>query len=388
MKILYHHRTQGVRVEGVHIREIVKALKSLGHSVTLVSPPGVDPFRDYQQSIQKKSAVSKVLSFLSRHAPDICFEVMELCYNMAAYRNITAVIKEEKPDLIYERYAFFSFAGVLVSKKNKIPLILEVNEVSGIERQRGQVLKWLANKIEKYIFNEAYGIVTVSSYLKNHIVGIGVEKSKIKVVPNAVDIKDFDLSVSGSLVRQKYNFEGKTVLGFVGAFSVWDKLEFLIDTFEKMTALNKDLRLILIGDGFNKQILERYVSGKGLNNYIIFTGRVGRQEIASHIAAIDICVIPHSNPFGSPVVMFEYMSLEKAVVAPALLPVLDVITDGINGLVFPLNNRQELINCLDKLIKTPQLRKQLGQNARKSVLEKHTWPKNAQAIIDLKEALR
>jgi UDP-N-acetylglucosamine:LPS N-acetylglucosamine transferase len=129
MNILYHHRTQGKTVEGVHIREVVKALRELGHNVIIVSPPGVDPFANERAETtpKKRSLRATVLGFISKHIPQFGFELMELVYNFVAYKNIKAVIASQKIDFIYERFAFFSMAGALASKNYNIPLIEEVN---------------------------------------------------------------------------------------------------------------------------------------------------------------------------------------------------------------------------------------------------------------------
>ena len=383
MKILYHHRTQGTRVEGVHIREIVKALEIQGHEVIVVSPPGIDPLMDNVKTTSDKPLVSRILSFLSSHAPQIFFEFMEIFYNFAAYRNISAVLKGEKIDMIYERYAFFGIAGVLASRKYKVPLILEVNEVSDIERQRGQVLKSLTKKFEKYIFTKAQGIITVSSWLKKTISGMGIDHDRIRMVPNAVDLKSFDPQISGADVREKYGLNDSIVLGFVGSFSTWDRLDFLIDVFADMLKTSNNLKLMLIGDGYNKDSLIQYALKKGLNDTVVFTGRVLRRDIAAYLAAVDIFVIPHSNPFGSPVVMFEYMAMAKPVAGPSLMPVLDVIEDKVNGLIFETGNKESLIAALSLFINDKQLRENIGNTARKSVEEKHTWGGNAGVIIDL-----
>ena len=76
MKILYHHRTQGGGAEGVHIREIVTAFRSLGHEVNLISPPGVDPFSvDHTQKSEKSTKVSLLKKFILA-LPQIVFEFL------------------------------------------------------------------------------------------------------------------------------------------------------------------------------------------------------------------------------------------------------------------------------------------------------------------------
>jgi glycosyltransferase involved in cell wall biosynthesis len=372
-------------VEGVHIREVVKALRNLGHTVFVVSPPGIDPFADRHAAnpVKKKSVISLCLGWLSRHIPQLGFEMMELAYNFVAYRNIKKLLSKEKIDFIYERYAFFSVAGVHTANKYKIPFILEVNEISGLKRQRGHVSVNHVKKIEHYIFEHADAIITVSTFLKSLIEGMKIHHSKIHALPNSVNTVDFDPAISGAPVRDKLSLQGKTVMGFMGSFSIWDNLEFLIETFAAISEKYPQLALVLIGDGFNKQHLQDIAAQKCLSEKIIFTGRIPRPQVAGYIAAMDIAIIPDSNSFGSPVVLFEYMAMGKPVIAPRLGPILDVITDHTNGILFDAGNAPDLQQKIISLHDCKELRDKIGAHARKTIVSKHLWQHNAEHIIDL-----
>lgn len=392
MKILYHHRTQGRGAEGVHIREIVKTLRNLGNEVFVVSPPGIDIFEEDSlrvnefesyKSKNKKYLFTKLNESISKHFPQIGFEILELAYNLVAYKNIKRLLSKHKIDFIYERYAFFNWMGIYLAKKYNIPIILEVNEVSGIKRLRGQILIRLAKIIERRIFNKVDTIVTVSSFLKKHIENMGIDSGKIYVAPNAVNIEEFNPNIKGIEIRNRFKLNGKTVLGFVGHFSWWDNLEFLVNTFSEIIREKTNLHLMLVGDGSDRNKLEYETIKKGMGGNITFTGRVDRQLIPNFIAATDVCVIPHSNPFGSPIVLFEYMAMEKPVVAPKLGPIEDVIIDNVNGLLFELKNKCSFKRCLLDLINDEQKRRRLGKEARNIVLSKHLWKHNAERIIQI-----
>ena len=162
MKIVYHHRTQGGGAEGVHIREVVKALRQLGHQVKLISPPNVDPFKISANPKAPKNKSSGLKKKIVLALPQVCFEILELGYNVWAYLRLNSVVKKIQPDFIYERYAFFCWAGVKIAKKFHVPIILEVNEISGIKRQRPQKMVGLCRRIEEKIFSEADALIVVS----------------------------------------------------------------------------------------------------------------------------------------------------------------------------------------------------------------------------------
>ena len=384
MNILYHHRTQGKGAEGVHIREIVKGLKELDNEVFVISPPGIDIFDEDAPTPQAKFKLARIWKWVSRHLPQIFFEFLELAYNWVGYKKIKKVLKETKIDFFYERYAFFCFVGVYLAKRYKIPIILEVNEVSGIKRVRGQVLKNLSKWIERIVFKKADAIIVVSSFLKKHIENMGIDSDKIHIIPNAVNIEEFNPDIiRGVEWRERLNLNGKIVLGFVGWFSWWDNLEFLIDAFSEIVRKNIHLHLLLVGDGKDRKRLEYKVEKMGMKDNITFTGRVARSEIPNFIAATDICVIPHSNSFGSPIVLFEYMAMAKPVIAPKLEPIEDVVTHNVNGVLFKPEDKDSFLEELNMLIRDSEKRKAIGTMARGKILEEHTWFNNARKVMDI-----
>ena len=99
-----------------------------------------------------------------------------------------------------------------------------------------------------------------------------------------------------------------------------------------------------------------------------------------YIDLMDICVIPHSNEYRSPIKMFEYMAMEKPVIAPRFEPIKNVIEDGQNGILFNPNDKEDFMRSLDFLMQNSLERERLGMAARNAVIERHTWRKNAQRI--------
>ena len=101
------------------------------------------------------------------------------------------------------------------------------------------------------------------------------------------------------------------------------------------------------------------------------------------ISSIDIFIIPHSNLFGSPIVLFEFMAMSKPVVAPALPPIEDVIVDDINGLLLTPEDKSGLVNKMNLLIAEPKQRDRLGKEAYKMIHANHTWSICGKKILDL-----
>jgi len=388
MNILYHHRTQGGGAEGVHIREIVTAFRALGHEVELVSPPGVDPFSEDHTQKSVKSTEGTLLKRFASSFPQIMFEFMEIGYNLYAYFRLKNAVSIKKYDLVYERYAFFCIAGAIVAKSSRVPYILEVNEVSGIKRQRSQTMVGFCCWFEKKIFSRADIIIVVSQFLKDKLIERGVDGGKIMIVPNAVNLQQFDINVDCSDVQKAFVLEDKVVLTFVGRFSKWDRLDFLLDSFAKVHKQFPQSRLILVGDGPPLSGLWQQAQDLNIADFVYFTGEVGRKDIPYYIAVSDICLLSGSNPFGSPIALFEYMSMGKPVVVPRYGPIESIVQEGKEGFLFDPVDGERFVGALCELIKDEGKRRRFGERARHKILEDHTWEKNALNIIEFVKTIK
>ena len=387
LNILYHHRTQGRGAEGVHITSIVRALESMGHSVKVLSPPGIDPLSNAGNAPVDKSDVNtrgidSLWKFISRNIPNFLFEFIEIFYNFPAMRQLEKELSGSKYDIIYERYAFYLIAGAVKSKKYNIPLVLEANEVNGIkDRARRQTFPWLCNRFERYLFKQCNSIHTVSSYLKNMIVAQGVLGDKIHVAANAIDPEKFAGEKDTGDLIEKFSLKGETVIGFAGWFDEWDRLDLLVDIFNNLTKKHNNIKLLLIGDGEVLGSVRKKISEYNLESDTILTGAVRRDQVHQYLSLLDIAVFTHSNEFGSPVVMFEFMGLKIPVVAPKLLPITDVLEDNKTALLFDILDMAGLEEALDRLIRDKELRKRISDSAYEVLMEKHTWTENAKSII-------
>jgi glycosyltransferase involved in cell wall biosynthesis len=383
MNILYHFRTQGTGAEGVHIAGIAVAFERLGHRVIFSSPTGIDPRQTAGANPFAAKSRGGLLSRLAAHAPGLVFELIEVAYNVFAYLRNRDALTREKCGLIYERHAFFLCSTALLARRRGIPLVIEVNELAGDERVRAKPwLAPLARLADRFTFRRASLIVVVSPHLQRRIAAIGIAREKILVLPNAVDGKSLDAEADGTPIRARHGCSDAVIIGFAGWFVAWHRLETLIAQFASLAAGHPAVRLMLVGDGALRGDLAAQADALAIRERVIFTGAVPHAEIPAHIDAMDICVVPHSNEYRSPIKLFEYMARGRAVVAPRTEPIAQVITDGVDGLLFDPENPQSLREALARLISAPGLRAKLGEAARARIREHHTWDRNAARVLD------
>lgn len=381
MNILYHHRTQGKGAEGVHIRSIVQAFRELGHTVTVVSPPGVDPLGEGPAAAHP-AALSRFWGVLGRRLPQFLFEILELGYNAWASRRMLALARRETFDFIYERHAVNCFAGLLVSRSRRLPLLLEVNDAAFVERVRKISVRSIPLFIERKVFARACAIVTISGVFREALVAQGVRAEKITVLPNAIDDRMFSpRDARPDRLLARYALAGKVVIGYVGGFAPWHRLDLLLEAFQALRVRHSGAALLLVGGGMTFDSTRAAVSAQGLDGVVVTPGIVPHAEIPEHVSAMDICVIPDCNNFCSPVKLFEYMAMEKSVVAPRLPSLQEIVSDGVDGLLFEPRQRAALVAALDTLLADGELRGRIGRAARMKVLNGHSWRNNAEKSL-------
>lgn len=387
MRILYHHRTQGRGAEGNHIVSIVTALRALGHQVDVLSPPGVDPF-DPASTIPVDKARTQTRGWgslwklMSRKFPDWLFEIAELFYNVPAYFRLRRALADGQYDLVFERYAFFLVAGVIAARRAGCRFLLEVNEVNGIpNRARKQTFVGLCGATERFIFRRCTRVHAVSSWLGDRAVDAGLDRSRLVVVPNGFETAKLKLGRSRDEMRRQLRLDGGLVLGFAGWFDRWDRLDLLVDLFDDLRREHGKLRLCLVGGGPAEQQLIARVAQSPFSADIQLTGPVPRQQVYDYIQTFDIGVLPHSNVFGSPIVMFEMMGLSIPLVLPRLPPIEDVHRDGETALTFPPLDFQACRAALERYLTDATLRETIAARAHAMLISRHTWRDTATRIM-------
>jgi glycosyltransferase involved in cell wall biosynthesis len=379
MRVLYEHRTQAGCAEGEHIRGVVAAFRALGHQVELVEPPSVRgeqaPSTGEPIAVISKIPLRRLLRLAASHLPEFGFEVCELLYNLWEIPRLLLRTTRTRPDLLYARYSLFTFAPAVVARIRKVPLVLEINDATFIKRSRPLAMRAVARRIEGWIFRQAAVCVTISrTFAQMACSNFHLSPDRVLVLPNAINPNRF-------LPDRPPAARNATVLGVVGAFVPWHGLDFLVDAVARLRVGNPGLAVLLVGDGPIRSEIETQVHRLGLDEIVRFTGFVPPTEVPHLLREMDICVIPDSNDHGSPMKLFEYMAMGKAILAPRYSPIEEVLENGVTGLLFAPRDLEDFCCQAERLLQDRSMREALGQNARGAVLERHTWVANVQNLL-------
>ncbi len=393
MRILYTHRTQGVGAEGVHIMGMVEAFRDAGHEVTLDGLPGCDPFeRDKaigdvndERGAQRSAWRNAGYRLIADHAPQIVFGMAELLYNLPLAWRLWRRIRRHRPDLMYERYAVGNFAPALVCRLMRIPLVVEVNDSVVIDRSRPLSFASLKRAIERRVLRSAALVVTVSQRFKAQILEAFPDLgTKILVCPNAVSERRFRLSnmPPDDALRSRLGLAGrKVVLGSAGQFVRWHGLAEFVGAMSGV-ARELDAAFLFIGDGPVRPEVMAAARAAGIEERVIFTGMIPHAMVPSHLALLDLAVIPFSNIHGSPMKLMEFMAMALPVIAPDLPPIREVIDDRRTGRIFRNGDMDDMRKVLLEMLADAEACRGMGQHARTHVLSNLTWAAHARHCLD------
>lgn len=381
MRIIYHHRTRGRHVEGVHIRGIVHALRDLGHEVTVMSFPGADPERESPPGTpQGRSRLGGLVSRL----PGVVFELFELAYNLLTLPRMQRAMRQLQPQLIYERYSLFLFATVWLARRRGIPLVLEINDSALVQRVRPLYLRSLARRIEGWCLSHCAGLVFISSHFREQAQAAYGDIAPSVISPNATNLTQFDPTLfDRDALRAERGLAGRVVCGHVGAFAHWHGVDQFVESIAACLAGTPDLALVFIGDGRTLPAVRELVAMRGLSDRVLLPGRVAHEEIAAWIACMDYAVLPNSNEYGSPMKLFELMAMGVAVVAPDYAPVAEVISHGHTGWLFPRGQTDACVRRVLELVGEEQERQRVGSAARDYIVRERQWRNNAEQLLTL-----
>jgi glycosyltransferase involved in cell wall biosynthesis len=382
MKLVFHHRIATRHGQAVHMDELIAALEGLGHEVIVVGPPrtGGSAF----------GGGGGVVRRLKERVPRALYEIAELGYSIPATARLWRAVRRHRPDAVYERYAIYLLAGVWVRRMTRTPLLLEVNSPMFEERRDfggGIALERLAEWAQRSVWKGADVVLPVTEVLAERLRDAGVRSERITVVHNGIDPTRFPV-LDGGPVRERLGLTDKVVLGFTGFVREWHGVDRVVALLPRL-AERADVHLLVVGDGPARQELEEQASDLGVRDRLTVTGVVGRDDIAAHVATFDVALQIGVTAYASPLKLFEYMAMGRAVVAPSTPNIQEVVRDDRDALLFTPDDDEALAAVIERASGDAELRARLGVAARRTIDERgYTWKANAQRVADLVDGVR
>jgi len=335
--------------------------------------------------------ISKNLAKKGRALINTIFDV----YTPYWAKKINGFIKQYNPDVLHVHDLFMLGAAFRATKIKSLPIIADLHEnyVEGLKHYRfansfpGNILisfdSW--NKKEIEWCHRADHIITVIDEAVERYAARGIERNKLHVVANYVNIEYFlNTPDHPDIIDRIGSYFSAT---YIGGFDTHRGLENTINATAIVCKEIPDFRLVLIGHGGNSGKLTELASRLGIEDRVIFEGYQHPTKIPSYVKGSSICLIPHLKTVHTdntiPHKLFHYMLLAKPVVASNCAPIERIVTTEQCGLIYQDDSAQDLADKIIKIYHDKNSLKVMGQNGRAAVLKKYNWQEALKELLKL-----
>ena len=303
-------------------------------------------------------------------------------------RTLRQVVEEVKPDILHAHSpALNGVAALRVGARFKLPVVYEVRafwEDAAVDH--GTSKEWgvryrLTRRLETYVLERADAITTICEGLRGDIIDRGIPAHKVTVIPNAVDAQRFSMNGQADPELQaRLGIAGKMVLGFIGSFYAYEGLILLLDAMPGVLEEIPNVRVLLVGGGPQEHRLRERVDELGLNEAVIFTGRVPHDTVQAYYNLIDVFVYPRLpmrlTDLVTPLKPLEAMAQGRLVLASDVGGHRELIRPGVNGELFRAGDVASLTTSVLDLLRNRERWQSLHERGRHFVESERTWPRS------------
>jgi len=300
-----------------------------------------------------------------------------------------------QPDVLHAHSPVLTALPALrVGRRRGIPVVYEMRaswEDAAVDHGttvEGSARYRISRALETFVLKRADAVTTICEGLREDIEARGIARERITVVPNAVDASAFAFGgTADGALRAHLGLDGATVIGFAGSFYDYEGLDLLLDAIALLAPGRPDVRVLLLGGGFEEDRLKSQARRLGLQDRVVFAGRVPHGEVQRYYELIDLLVYPRRSvrltERVTPLKPLEAMAQGRAFVASNVGGHRELIRDGDTGTLFPAGDvpalAQTIVRRLEDRSDWPGMR----ARARRFVEQERTWSRSVAAYVDV-----
>ncbi|WP_448547400.1 TIGR04063 family PEP-CTERM/XrtA system glycosyltransferase [Thalassotalea fusca] len=312
---------------------------------------------------------------------------------------ILEVIEIEKPDIIHAHSpALNGLAALKASKISGLPVVYEIRafwEDAAVDHgtcAEGDLRYRLTRAMETHVVKHANAVTTICQGLRSDLIARGFPESKFTVIPNAVNVEQFDvITEKDEALEKELGLEGCEVLGFLGSFYAYEGLDLTVAALADIAKTRDNVRLLLVGGGPQEENLKAQVKSLGIEDRVIFTGRVPHAEVGKYYSLVDLLIYPRKSmrltDLVTPLKPLEAMAQGKVVLASDVGGHHEMIEDNKNGYLFKADDINHLSEKIAALIEQKDQWPTIVRNGRDYVENIRNWQTSVSNYLPLYQGL-
>lgn len=348
----------------LHVAYLTDGLRERGYETTLVA--GELAHGEESMAFVAEERGVEVLPL-----PALGREISPLRDALATVR-LAQLVRRLRPDIIHTHTAKAGAVG-------RTAALLARSDAIVVHTFHGHVLRgyfrapkaFAFRLLERWLARGTDALVAVSPQVRDDLVSLGVApRGKFAVVRLGIELER-RVSSDGSRedVRRLLGVpDGLFLVGWIGRMTGVKRTDDLLLALQGLRGRGVDAGLCLVGDGPDRDEVERRAHELGLARHCYYLGY--QDDVSGWYAAFDAFVLPSANE-GTPVVAIEALAAGRPVVASRVGGVPDVVRDGEDGLLVPSGDVEALADRLATLAGDEDLRHRMGAAGRDRVLGRY-----------------
>ncbi|HEX3054803.1 MAG TPA: glycosyltransferase [Gaiellaceae bacterium] len=295
--------------------------------------------------------------------------------DLRAILRLARLIRRERPAILHTHTAKAGAVGriaALLAGDARPPIVVHTFHGHVLRGYFGRTMTFGFRTLERWLARTTTSLVAVSPEVRDDLVALRVAPaSKFTVVRLGIDLAHriaSDDAQRRETRRQMGLRDDAFVVGWVGRMTAVKNTDSLVRALQALVHLGVDARLLLVGDGPDRDHLERYAHELGVMKRCLFLGY--QEDVARFYDAIDALVLPSVNE-GTPVSVIEALAAERPAVATRVGGTPDIIRDGIDGFLVDPADPDDLAERLAELARDAPRRAAMGAAGRARVLERY-----------------
>jgi len=310
------------------------------------------------------------------------------------------VVAIEKPDVIHAHSpALNGLAALKAGKKAGIPVVYEIRafwEDAAVDHgtcKEGDLRYKMTQALENHVVKNADAVTTICEGLKQDLIGRGFPQDKFTVIPNAVNVEQFDvIKTKDDELLNSLALSGKTVLGFLGSFYAYEGLDLTVRAVADIVKKRGDIHLLLVGGGPQEENLKALVKELNLSKHVTFTGRVPHNVVDRYYSLVDLLIYPRKSmrltELVTPLKPLEAMAQGKVLMASDVGGHHELIEDNKTGYLFKADDVEQLVAKINLALDDASNWDSIIDNGRQFVEQVRNWRVSVENYLPIYKTLK
>jgi glycosyltransferase involved in cell wall biosynthesis len=367
----------------LHVAYLTAGLRERGYVTTLVAG-------SLARGEESMEFVAEELGVNVISIAELNREISPLKDALAVAR-LARLIRLQRPQILHTHTAKAGAIGrlaALLAGDARPPLIVHTFHGHVLRGYFGPMRTAFFRLLERWLARVANVLIAVSPEVRDDLVALGVAPAeKFVVIRLGIELEQrVDAGKDGRLeTRRMLGIPpDRFVVGWIGRMTGVKRTHDVLLALKRLREHDVDAALCMVGDGPDREPIERHASELGVIRHCYFLGY--QEEVGQYYAAFDAMVLPSGNE-GTPVSAIEALASGRPVVATRVGGVPDVVRDGEDGFLVAPGDVEQLADRLALLARDPDLRERMGRAGRERVVPRYAVDRLIDDVDSLYRAL-